>query len=56
MEKMMAKETNRAVTGGQIVVDHLVREGVTHAFGIPGHGNTALMDAFVDLVPNAAIP
>ena len=36
------------LTGGQIIVDHLIREGVTHVFGIPGHGDTALMDAFVD--------
>ena len=36
------------MTGGQIIVDHLIREGVTHVFGIPGHGDTALMDAFVD--------
>lgn len=38
----------REVTGGEIIVDHLIREGVTHVFGIPGHGDTALMDAFVD--------
>lgn len=36
------------LTGGQIIVDYLIREGVTHVFGIPGHGDTALMDAFVD--------
>ncbi|MDB5527128.1 MAG: acetolactate synthase, large chain related protein [Devosia sp.] len=35
-------------TGGQIIVDALIREGVTHVFGIPGHGDTALIDAFVD--------
>ncbi len=44
----MDQGSNRAMTGGQIVVDHLVSEGVTHTFGIPGHGNTALLDAFVD--------
>jgi acetolactate synthase I/II/III large subunit len=38
----------REMTGGEIIVDHLIREGVTHVFGIPGHGDTALMDAFVD--------
>jgi len=38
----------RVMTGGEIIVDHLIREGVTHVFGIPGHGDTALMDAFVD--------
>ena len=44
----MDQGSNRALTGGEIVVDHLVREGVSHTFGIPGHGNTALLDAFVD--------
>ena len=36
------------LTGGQIIAEYLIREGVTHVFGIPGHGNTALLDAFVD--------
>lgn len=44
----MDQGSNRTKTGGQIVVDHLVGEGVSHTFGIPGHGNTALLDAFVD--------
>ena len=35
-------------TGGQIVVDCLIREGVDRVFAIPGHGNTALLDAFLD--------
>jgi acetolactate synthase-1/2/3 large subunit len=41
-------QSNQLKTGGQIVVDHLVKEKVPYAFGIPGHGNTALLDAFVD--------
>jgi acetolactate synthase-1/2/3 large subunit len=36
------------MTGGQIVAEYLVREGVPTLFGVPGHGNTALLDAFVD--------
>ncbi|PUA20617.1 acetolactate synthase [Glaciimonas sp. PCH181] len=36
------------MTGGQIVVEYLIREKVPFAFAIPGHGNTALLDAFVD--------
>jgi acetolactate synthase-1/2/3 large subunit len=44
----MGNVSSNQKSGGQIVVDHLVHEGVTHAFGIPGHGNTALLDAFVD--------
>ena len=38
------------LTGGQMVVQYLISEGVEHVFAIPGHGNTALLDAFVDRV------
>jgi acetolactate synthase-1/2/3 large subunit len=41
-------DTKKEMTGGQIVVEYLVREKVPYTFGIPGHGNTALLDAFVD--------
>ena len=40
--------TTKKLTGGQMIVDCLIREGVEHVFAIPGHGNTALLDAFVD--------
>ena len=33
------------LTGAQIVVEHLIREGCCYALGIPGHGNLALTDA-----------
>ena len=33
------------MTGGQIVVDRLIREGVPYAAGIPGHGCLGLVDA-----------
>jgi acetolactate synthase-1/2/3 large subunit len=36
------------MTGGQIVAEYLIREGVPMLFGVPGHGITALLDAFVD--------
>jgi acetolactate synthase-1/2/3 large subunit len=36
------------LTGGQMIVEYLISEGVEHVFAIPGHGNTALLDAFVD--------
>ena len=36
------------MTGGQIVAEYLVREGTPMLFGVPGHGITALLDAFVD--------
>ncbi len=33
-------------TGGEIVVDYLIKEHVPYVFGIPGHGNLPLTDAF----------
>lgn len=35
-------------TGGEIIAEYLIREGVPYAVGIPGHGNLALVDAFKD--------
>jgi acetolactate synthase I/II/III large subunit len=35
-------------TGGQMIVEYLISEGVKYVFAVPGHGNTALLDAFVD--------
>ncbi len=36
------------LTGGEIIVEYLIREGVPYLVGIPGHGNLALFDALVD--------
>jgi acetolactate synthase I/II/III large subunit len=36
------------LTGAQIVAEYLVRAGVTHAAGIPGHGCWTLTDALLD--------
>ena len=36
------------LTGGEIVAEYLIREGVPYLVGIPGHGNLALFDALVD--------
>lgn len=33
-------------TGGEIIAEYLIKEGVPYAVGIPGHGNLALVDAF----------
>jgi acetolactate synthase-1/2/3 large subunit len=35
------------LTGGQIVVETLIREGVPYVVGIPGHGTLGLSDALV---------
>ena len=36
------------LTGGQMIAEYLIAEGVEYVFAVPGHGNTALLDAFVD--------
>lgn len=36
------------LTGGQIIAEHLIAEGVPYIVGIPGHGSIALADAFLD--------
>ncbi len=33
------------LTGSEVIVEYLVREGVPYAIGIPGHGNLGLVDA-----------
>lgn len=43
------------MTGGQMLVDYLISEGVRHVFAIPGHGNTAMLDAFVDRSDEIAV-
>jgi acetolactate synthase I/II/III large subunit len=34
------------LTGGQILVEYLIKEGVPYVVGIPGHGDMGLFDAF----------
>jgi acetolactate synthase I/II/III large subunit len=46
---MTAMDTpTRRLTGAQILVEHLVNEGVPLAAGIPGHGCWAITDALLD--------
>jgi len=33
------------MNGGQIIVDYLIQENVSHAFGLCGHGNISFIDA-----------
>jgi acetolactate synthase-1/2/3 large subunit len=35
------------LTGGQIVAEYLASEGVPYLLAVPGHGNVALLDAFL---------
>lgn len=37
-----------SITGGEIVAEYLIAEGVPYVCGIPGHGDMALFDAFKD--------
>ena len=39
---------SQRLTGAQVVVEHLVRQGVRFAAGIPGHGCWTLTDALLD--------
>lgn len=36
------------MTGGEMVAEYLIGEGVPYVFGIPGHGDMAAFDAFKD--------
>ncbi len=45
----MTDPTSRQrLTGAQVIVESLVRQGVRHVAGIPGHGSWALTDALLD--------
>lgn len=35
-------------TGGEILAEYLIAEGVPYVCGIPGHGDMAAFDAFKD--------
>ena len=46
----MAAEPGRAKRrGGQILVDNLLAQGATHAFGVPGESYLAVLDALYDM-------
>ena len=44
----MADSSTTRMTGGQALVAQLVREGVTHVFGLPGDQTMHALDAFYD--------
>jgi|DewCreStandDraft_5_1066085.scaffolds.fasta_scaffold00469_52 acetolactate synthase-1/2/3 large subunit len=37
------------LSGGQIIAQYLIRQGVPYVTGIPGHGIWAMLDAFIDV-------
>jgi acetolactate synthase I/II/III large subunit len=36
--------TKVTMNGADIIIDYLVKEGVTHLFGVCGHGNVGFLD------------
>ena len=46
--RIVRAEGRRRLTGAQIVVEYLVRQGVRYVAGIPGHGCWTLTDALLD--------
>src|SRR5438046_10482659 len=50
-----SERTPRKLSGVQIVVEYLVRQGVPYAVGIPGHGSWSLTDALLDRTDIRAI-
>jgi acetolactate synthase I/II/III large subunit len=47
-DRRKSGHTVQRLTGAQIIAEYLVRQGVTHAAGIPGHGAWTLTDALLD--------
>lgn len=45
---MSESRASQRLSGAQIVVEYLVRQGVPIVAGIPGHGSWALTDALLD--------
>jgi acetolactate synthase-1/2/3 large subunit len=43
-----SETSTRRLSGAQIVVEYLVRQGVPYVVGIPGHGSWSLTDALLD--------
>jgi acetolactate synthase-1/2/3 large subunit len=49
MDGAWASPSDQAMlTGGEIIVEYLVREGVPYVVGVCGHGNVGLLDALYD--------
>ncbi len=48
MEPRSDDRPRRRLSGAQILVEYLVRQGVPYAVGIPGHGSWNLTDALLD--------
>lgn len=51
----MAAQPSAARTGGQLIVDQLVAQGVDHVFCVPGESFLAVLDALVDVNINVTV-
>ncbi len=51
----MAANQSVARTGGQLIVDQLVAQGVDHVFTVPGESFLAVLDALVDVNINVTV-
>ena len=51
----MADHQPAARTGGQLIVDQLVAQGVEHVFTVPGESFLAVLDALVDVNINVTV-
>lgn len=51
----MAAASSGARTGGQLIVDQLVAQGVDHVFCVPGESFLAVLDALVDVNINVTV-
>jgi acetolactate synthase-1/2/3 large subunit len=48
MAKIFVKGIKMVKTGGEIIVDYLIKKGIEYVIGIPGHGCLAFFDALRD--------
>jgi acetolactate synthase-1/2/3 large subunit len=48
VKEPVKRQADSRMNGGQIIVDYLIQEKVPYLFGLCGHGNISLIDAFYE--------
>ena len=43
------------LTGSKLIAEYLKKSGIKHVFGIPGHGNAAIIDELIDYAPDVEV-
>ncbi|MHA1199916.1 MAG: thiamine pyrophosphate-binding protein [Candidatus Heimdallarchaeaceae archaeon] len=43
----MSKKANGQLTGSEVIIEYMIKEGVNIIFGIPGHGCLGFTDALL---------